>query len=281
MCMRLYEGEFADVEVIARKSVRANEIVVARARFETERLGYYEGDSSYLNFLISPIHQQHWWRTLDQPDEIRVGDLSFVAKGQRIETRTSACEQRALSIKFSDDCLPDEFADGLSNGGSISNIRNPRMYGLIRLLRSEMLYPGLVSNLMCESLYSAIVIELYRVANCSKRKDLVARDIVKVEEIRDCIEENISGEISIEFLATQLGMSVRHLMRTFKNGMGITVWKYVGDRRVEIAKNMLMMPNTSIKSVSHKCGFESSASFATAFRKATGCTPTQFQAQAA
>jgi AraC family transcriptional regulator len=53
--------------------------------------------------------------------------------------------------------------------------------------------------------------------------------------------------------------------------------RYQSRRRIEYAKLLLTKPETSVTDVGLAIGFGSSSSFVTAFRKATGVTPSVYR----
>jgi AraC family transcriptional regulator len=53
--------------------------------------------------------------------------------------------------------------------------------------------------------------------------------------------------------------------------------RYQAKRRIEQAKVLLARPEMSVTEIGLTVGFGCSSSFATAFRKATGFTPTEYQ----
>ena len=83
--------------------------------------------------------------------------------------------------------------------------------------------------------------------------------------------------LTIPELAAECGMSPRHLIRTFKNTLGITLSEYIAGARIERAKNLLKQRDSLIKVIAFRCGFQSAAAFSAAFRHATGMTPKEFR----
>jgi len=71
-----------------------------------------------------------------------------------------------------------------------------------------------------------------------------------------------------------------HFSRAFKQIFGIPPHRFHLHCRIERAKSLLRSPAASITSVGMAVGFSEASAFSTAFRKATGMTPTGFQRSA-
>ena len=63
----------------------------------------------------------------------------------------------------------------------------------------------------------------------------------------------------------------------FKQFTNVSFYKYVNQKRIEKAAEMLTEPNISITNVALSCGFESLSSFIRMFKIVKGCTPTEFR----
>ena len=91
------------------------------------------------------------------------------------------------------------------------------------------------------------------------------------------IEEHISEQIELATLARLVRQSPFHFCRAFKCSFGMPPLRYQAKRRIEQAKILLARPEMSVTEIGLTVGFGCSSSFATAFRKATGFTPTEYQ----
>ena len=63
----------------------------------------------------------------------------------------------------------------------------------------------------------------------------------------------------------------------FKRSVGLPPHQYQLLRRIERAKTLLADPDRSVTVIALECGFSLPGSFATAFRKTTGITPSAFR----
>lgn len=81
-------------------------------------------------------------------------------------------------------------------------------------------------------------------------------------------------EIKDEYLSS---FSKFYFSRLFKQFTDVSFYKYVNQKRIEKAAEMLTEPNISITNVALSCGFESLSSFIRMFKIVKGCTPTEFR----
>src|SRR5262249_15964575 len=92
----------------------------------------------------------------------------------------------------------------------------------------------------------------------------------------DYIEENLARRISLIELAKLVRLSPYHVCRAFKQSFGVPPHRYHTSRRIERAKSLLAKPACSVTEISLEIGFSETSSFSSAFRKATGLSPTAY-----
>ena len=101
--------------------------------------------------------------------------------------------------------------------------------------------------------------------------------IEKFIEICNYISVHCSDELNLEAVASMSGFSKFYFSRLFKQFTNVSFYKYVNQKRIEKAAEMLTEPNISITNVALSCGFESLSSFIRMFKIVKGCTPTEFR----
>ena len=101
--------------------------------------------------------------------------------------------------------------------------------------------------------------------------------IEKFIEICNYISAHCSDELNLEAVASMSGFSKFYFSKLFKQFTNVSFYKYVNQKRIEKAAEMLTEPNISITNVALSCGFESLSSFIRMFKIVKGCTPTEFR----
>lgn len=91
------------------------------------------------------------------------------------------------------------------------------------------------------------------------------------------MDNNFSNPIIIEDVAREAGMKPESFTRAFRKFFGRTPLSYLNERRINSAKNLLLLSSLSVKEISAKCGFGDVSYFCQAFRKNTSMTPGQFR----
>lgn len=102
-----------------------------------------------------------------------------------------------------------------------------------------------------------------------------------VEEIQrgiDYIEQRLDEPIDLPSVSRAAGISHAHFQRIFKVVTGETLKAYVRSRRLAGALELLSGTEMRILDVAIASGFESQESFARAFKRLFGLTPTEYRA---
>ena len=97
----------------------------------------------------------------------------------------------------------------------------------------------------------------------------------QVEQILKYINQNITDDITIEYLANHFFLSKSYICRIFKSATGTTINKYLSARRISIAKSMLS-DGLNVNDVCEKCGFNDYSNFLKTFKKAVGISPKKY-----
>jgi AraC-type DNA-binding domain-containing proteins len=72
-------------------------------------------------------------------------------------------------------------------------------------------------------------------------------------------------------------MNVFHLLRMFKVSVGLPPHRYVLERRIGRAKDLLRDSELPISEVAVRCGYAEQSSFARVFQKMTGICPRSYR----
>jgi AraC family transcriptional regulator len=91
------------------------------------------------------------------------------------------------------------------------------------------------------------------------------------------IEEHLAEAIPLAVLAQLAKLSSFYFCRAFKQSFDVPPHRYHTNRRIEHAKAMLANSGQTVTEVALTLGFGETSSFSTAFRQATGITPTQYR----
>ncbi|MBT1707870.1 AraC family transcriptional regulator [Fulvivirgaceae bacterium PWU5] len=97
-------------------------------------------------------------------------------------------------------------------------------------------------------------------------------------EVRKAVEQNITGNLTLEELAFLCNTSVSTFKRRFLKLYNVAPRQYFLLRKMEIATSLLLQ-NENPSEVFYKVGFENHSSFSQSFKQVYGISPKQYQQQ--
>lgn len=93
------------------------------------------------------------------------------------------------------------------------------------------------------------------------------------------VQSNLARLPPLAELARRVGTHKKRLTKAFKGQKGQSVFEYVRQERLLLARKLLTQTPLSVAEIAEEAGFSSAANFATAFKAAGGSSPTQFRQQ--
>ncbi|MBI9061246.1 MAG: helix-turn-helix transcriptional regulator [Marinilabiliaceae bacterium] len=94
---------------------------------------------------------------------------------------------------------------------------------------------------------------------------------------RNIIESRYQNPPSIAELALMVGMSATVLKERFKSSFGTTIFGYLFDYRMNIARQLLQDTSYTITEIAERTGYEHASHFTTAFKRKFGDSPNEFR----
>lgn len=91
------------------------------------------------------------------------------------------------------------------------------------------------------------------------------------------IDSHCTEELSIEEVAALVGFSKYHFSRLFKQFTNTSFYKYLSQKRISYAENLLITSDITITDVASSSGFPSVSAFIRMFKIIKGYTPTEFR----
>lgn len=120
-----------------------------------------------------------------------------------------------------------------------------------------------------------------REAQLSGSDELPARtsedDCQKFALVTKYINQNYMYDLPLEKLAKMAGYSKYHFSRIFKEHNGMSFIQYINGKRIKAAERLMADSAMPITEVAMQSGFASLTTFNRAFRKAKGCSPSEFR----
>lgn len=137
-----------------------------------------------------------------------------------------------------------------------------------------------------EHLFSDILFQLYMEHNPQ-----AGDDFYKDESLENCcdrlvlaaaehIRTNIKDKLSLDDVCHALGTNPSTLNFRFRRELDCSVGEFIIFARMRRARRLLIGTNYTIGAIAARCGYENIYYFSRAFRKAVGCSPSEFRERA-
>ncbi|MGJ5674484.1 MAG: helix-turn-helix domain-containing protein [Nostochopsis sp.] len=158
-------------------------------------------------------------------------------------------------------------------------IRDPLIQQIGLTLKTELEIDGLSDRLYAESMVNALAVHLLRRYSTQQQKipdNCGGLPNYKLQLAIEYIQAHLAENISLEAIATELGMSQYYFARLFKQSTGYSPYQYLIKCRIERAQKLLMQNQQSIANIALQVGFANQSQFGRHFKRLTGVTPKQF-----
>lgn len=103
----------------------------------------------------------------------------------------------------------------------------------------------------------------------------------QVNKARNIIESQYQNPPTIKELASAVGMSATILKASFKLFFGTTIYGYLFDYRMNIARKLLFDTSYSIAEIAERSGYEHASHFTIAFKRKFGISPGAYKKKVA
>jgi AraC-like DNA-binding protein len=90
---------------------------------------------------------------------------------------------------------------------------------------------------------------------------------------KDILAANLDGGIALTEIAGECRLSVSHFSRAFRQSMGVAPHRWLLNRRVELAKDLMRNRESSLSDIALRCGFADQSHFTRVFSRRAGVSP--------
>lgn len=94
---------------------------------------------------------------------------------------------------------------------------------------------------------------------------------------KDLIDRAYADPLDLATLAAEAGCSRFHFLRSFQAAYGETPGRYLTQRRIERARDLLRATNLTVAEICHLVGYSSVGSFSSRFSEVVGVSPTAYR----
>ena len=101
-------------------------------------------------------------------------------------------------------------------------------------------------------------------------------NVIKIRKAKDIIINRMAEPPTLQELADEIGLSLKKLKEGFKKVYGETVFGFLFDYKMEVARKLLESGDLNVNEVGLKVGYSTSSHFISAFKKKYGTTPKKY-----
>jgi AraC family transcriptional regulator len=124
---------------------------------------------------------------------------------------------------------------------------------------------------------AAHLLEKYTDVSAVKQDYQGGLPIAKLRKLENFVGANLSEELSLEILAAEVGLSLFHFSRVFKQTTGMTPLQFITRERIARAQQLIRETTRSLIEIGMNVGYTSPSHFAQVFRRQVGITPSEFR----
>jgi AraC family transcriptional regulator len=126
-------------------------------------------------------------------------------------------------------------------------------------------------------MFGAHVLQTY--GGLARLPEVVTRGLAAWQARRaaEVLRSGLYGGVRLNVLAQECGMSVSHFTRSFRTTFGVSAHQWLVQRRIEVAKDLMLTSTYPLAEVALHSGFSDQAAFNRTFRQLVGVSPGQWR----
>jgi AraC family transcriptional regulator len=229
------------------------------------------------------LHRERAGRT--QSRTMNPGDITITPVGPPVHWRQSGLSLSVL-LRLSpeyvrtvagDECALDPDRFDIQDSFAA---RDPHIEDLGRLLLAGLELEGADSHLYVDTLTCDLAIHLLRCYTTASNAPSWPKAKLSPHKLRRAIQyidENLRNQLTLSSIANAVMLSPGHFAHAFRQATGVAPHRYVLERRVERAKELLRDSDMPITEIADRVGCSSHSHFSVLFHRVTGLTPRQFR----
>lgn len=217
-----------------------------------------------------------FYKSPAEATEIKQGDMILLKPGVWHSYRPAAqTGWQEYWIGFNGDIMKMRFSKEMLNKDIFRiGIRDDIVDMFINAINIAEREQPMYQNVLACTAEMILALTLYYDKNSTSDINSQSRSIRQAQAI---IRENITSDISPEDIARQVNMSYSWFRKSFKSYTGISPIHYILSLRIKKAKELLAETDMSIKEITYRLRFSSTAYFTTVFRRLAHTTPSDYR----
>lgn len=214
---------------------------------------------------------------------ITVRENDMVIINPNIEHTEQSLDAKPLEyMVFGVDGLTFLFGDVSSpkNYGFYSySLGKSSFYSFSQILLREINEKNSGYEIICHDILEVLIITIARSENIGVLAEESARLPRECAAAKRYLDSNYAQPITLDSLAEATHINKFYLSHTFTRILGMSPINYLINRRLAVAKDLLIQTNHSIAQIASSTGFASQSYFSQIFKKVVGMSPNQYRKQ--
>lgn len=155
----------------------------------------------------------------------------------------------------------------------VQSLKNGALFKTTARLEKSFQDMDYASDLYRQILFLEFMIQLNRAA-IKNHLEFLATELYnpKIMDLIQYINTHLTEPLDIDTLAEKTYLSKYYMMRLFKSETGCTIGQYIHNKRLLLARDLLLQ-GESVTEACFQCGFQDYSAFARAYKKEFGESP--------
>lgn len=156
---------------------------------------------------------------------------------------------------------------------------DPVLTDKLLALEDELIHQQVGCLINAKYLLFSALFHIIRKYDYVDQKQLTSNTALSTEDMQAVltyINQHLNEPLTLDALADIVHLTPTYFSTVFKKFNGVSPWKYITIKRVELAIQMLRTEHMTKQEIAHRCGFSSMSNFYSAFTSVTGKTPSDF-----
>jgi len=212
-----------------------------------------------------------------------VGQASIVPAGQQYSANWTD-ELEDVAIHLDPDFVARQASELVQTDRldliAACEVADPLVHQIGRSLAAEADAGAPAGSIYAESLVNTLVAHLLRhYSSAGERFQYYLGGLPKhkLRRVTEFIDENLERDLTLAEIAEIAELSPFHFARSFKQATNSTPIQFLMQRRVDLARRLLVESEAPIVEIGLRAGFKNQSHFTTLFRKITAMTPKAYR----
>lgn len=153
---------------------------------------------------------------------------------------------------------------------------DPVVYNLGQTLVASLAQPNYVSKIFVDNVLHALnchFVYSYGGVKVSVPRSRGGLSVQQMRRATDFLEDHLDGDIDLQQVAEVCDLSVSHFARAFKQTFRRPPYRWLIERRVDKAKQLMMTSRMPLADIAIRCGFADQSALNRSFNRICGIAP--------